>query len=109
MRGAYYDGYKPSEAPDIIRTLDEFLDRVNAELEGTRRVDPEDAVRVVCNVVARHVDDGQAKKIWRSLPEDIRKVAAPLQSPSRDDDGTGPWRSADPRYFSAQGFVAGRT
>ena len=86
VRGAYYDGYKPSEAPDIIRTLDEFLERVNAELEGTRPVDPEDAVRVVCNVVARHVDDGQAKKIWKALPEDIRKVAAPLQS--GDDDRT---------------------
>ncbi len=88
VRGAYYDGYKPSETPDIIRTLDEFLERVNAELEGTRPVDPEDAVRVVCNVVARHVDDGQAKKIWKALPEDIRKVAAPLQSPARDSDRT---------------------
>jgi uncharacterized protein (DUF2267 family) len=84
VRGVYYDGYKPSETPDIIRTLDEFLERVNAELEGTRPIDPEDAVRVVCNVVARHVDDGQARKIWKALPEDIRKVAAPLQ---RGGDG----------------------
>ena len=88
VRGAYYDGYKPSEVPDVIRTLDEFLDRVNAEMEGIRPVDPGDAVRVVCEVVARHVDEGQAKKIWKALPEDIRKVAAPLQSQSHDDDRT---------------------
>ena len=97
VRGAYYDGYKPSQAPDIIRTLDEFLERVNMELQGTRPVDPEDAVRVVCGVVARHADDGQAKKIWKALPEDIRKVASPLQSPTGDNDGTdrGDSRSRD--------------
>ena len=77
VRGAYYDGYRPSASSDSRRSVDEFLGRVKAELEFTRPVDTGNAVRTVCEVMAKHIDEGQAKKVWDALPEDIRRVAAP--------------------------------
>ena len=56
------------------------------ELQGTAR-DPRMRFRVVCGVVARHADDGQAKKIWKALPE-TSESRRPLQSPAGDGDGT---------------------
>jgi uncharacterized protein (DUF2267 family) len=75
VRGAYYDQYEPAAAPDKSRTLEEFLSHVNAELKSTRPVNSREAVRVVCSVLARHIDDGQMRKVWQSLPEDVRRVA----------------------------------
>lgn len=39
VRGAFYDQYQPSKAPEKMRSLDEFLAKIKAELEFTRPVD----------------------------------------------------------------------
>jgi uncharacterized protein (DUF2267 family) len=75
VRGAYYDQYEPAATPERSRSLEAFLDKVADELKFTRPVDTEDALRVVGAVLARHVDDGQIRKVWASLPEEIRQVA----------------------------------
>lgn len=75
VRGLYYNQYEPSAAPDRSRSLDEFLEKIGEELKFTRPVDTKDALRVVCSVLARHVDDGQIAKVWESLPEEVRRVA----------------------------------
>jgi uncharacterized protein (DUF2267 family) len=120
VRGAYYDGYKPSDTPDDMRSLDEFLSRVAAELKALRPVDAEDAVRVVCGVIARHVDDGQASKVWKTLPVEIRRLAISGQSPSRRSEATEPAasraratppsavRTDDPRKLARQADTAWR-
>ncbi|MCV0394718.1 MAG: DUF2267 domain-containing protein [Rhizobiaceae bacterium] len=77
VRGAYYDRYQPSTIPDKTRSLDEFLPKIEADLESFRPVNSEDAFRVVCGVLARHVDGGQMAKIFEALPEEIRRVAEP--------------------------------
>jgi uncharacterized protein (DUF2267 family) len=38
-------------------------------------VNVRDALQVVCNVLARHVDKGQIDKVWQALPQDIHQVA----------------------------------
>ncbi len=80
VRGAYYDRYQPSVTPDKSRSLDEFLTKIKADLEFVRPVDPGDAFKVVCRVLARHVNGGQMAKIFEALPEEIRRVAAPQQN-----------------------------
>lgn len=75
VRGAYYDQYEPTAAPDKSRTLDEFLGKIADELRFTRPVNTRDALQVVCSVLARHVDQGQIEKVWDALPEEIRRVA----------------------------------
>lgn len=77
VRGAYYDGYQPSTSLEGGRSVADFLACVKAELESTRPVNVEDAVRTVCHVMAKHIDQGQARKIWEALPQDIRHLAEP--------------------------------
>lgn len=77
VRGTYYDRYRPSKTPEKVRSLDEFLPKIADELSMTRPVNAEDALRVVCRVLDRHIEAGQAHKVWESLPEDIRRVAEP--------------------------------
>ncbi|SJM29889.1 DUF2267 domain-containing protein [Mesorhizobium delmotii] len=80
VRGAYYDQYRPSKTPEKLRSLDEFLAKIKAELEFTRPVDSKDAFRVVSKVLAHHVGEGQMIKVWDSLPAEIRRVAEAQQA-----------------------------
>ncbi|TGQ42044.1 DUF2267 domain-containing protein [Mesorhizobium sp. M00.F.Ca.ET.216.01.1.1] len=80
VRGAYYDHYQPSKAPEKLRSLDEFLAKIKTELESTRPVDSKDALRVVSKVLAHHVGEGQMLKVWESLPREIRSVAEAQQA-----------------------------
>lgn len=75
VRGAYYDGYRPSATPETIRSLDEFLARIEERLEFTRPINSRDALQTVSAVLDHHVDAGQMAKVWDSLPEEIRRVA----------------------------------
>ncbi|MER8396783.1 DUF2267 domain-containing protein [Mesorhizobium sp. M0306] len=80
VRGAFYDQYQPSKAPEKMRSLDEFLAKIKAELEFARPVDSKDAFRVVSKVLAHHVGEGQMHKVWESLPGEIRRVAEAQQA-----------------------------
>ncbi|RUU48586.1 DUF2267 domain-containing protein, partial [Mesorhizobium sp. M6A.T.Ca.TU.002.02.2.1] len=80
VRGAYYDQYQPSKTPEKLRSLDEFLAKIKAELEFTRPVDSKDAFKVVSKVLAHHVGEGQMIKVWESLPAEIRRVAEAQQA-----------------------------
>lgn len=79
VQGIYFDQYRPSAAPDRTRSPDEFLARIQGQLESVRPVDASDALRVVSDVLDRHVDAGQMAKVWEALPEEIRRVAEPQQ------------------------------
>src|SRR5438046_2441692 len=70
IRGLYYDQWHPAGKPEKERRADEFVARVADELRDTRPVDPEDAARVVFQVLSRHITMGQVEKIRQSLPED---------------------------------------
>jgi uncharacterized protein (DUF2267 family) len=74
VRGLYYDQYKPSEQPDVTRTLDAFLDRVQEGLKMIRPVNPEQAVRSVFKVIVHHVDLGQSAKVRDALPKEVQAL-----------------------------------
>ncbi|TPJ82461.1 DUF2267 domain-containing protein [Mesorhizobium sp. B2-6-2] len=80
VRGAFYDQYQPSKAPEKVRSLDEFLAKIKAELEVIRPLDSKDAFRAVSKVLAQHVEEGQMHKVWDSLPGEIRRVAEAQQA-----------------------------
>jgi uncharacterized protein (DUF2267 family) len=75
VRGTFYDQYEPAATTEKLRELDPFLEQIAEELKFTRPVNVRDALQVVCNVLARHVDKGQIDKVWQALPQDIRQVA----------------------------------
>jgi uncharacterized protein (DUF2267 family) len=72
IRGAYYDQYRPAAQPLRDRDLDLFIERVDAELQDNRPVDPRDAVRVVFATLSRHIPRGQIDKIQDALPQRLR-------------------------------------
>lgn len=74
VRGLYYDQYQPSRQPDVTRTRDAFLERVEEGLKGTRPVNPLDATRSVFGVIAHRIDLGQSAKVRDTLPKDIQAL-----------------------------------
>lgn len=78
MRGFYYEGWRPAEAPLKIRAKEEFLARVEHnlhdmlnELEG---LDIEAVTRAVFAVINRHVSGGEISDVRHQLPGDVRSL-----------------------------------
>ena len=68
----------PSGKAHFIRSA--FLGKIKEDMQFTRPVDSEDALRVVWRVLAKHVGEGQATKIFEALPAEIRRVAEPREN-----------------------------
>lgn len=75
IRGVFFEGYRPQNKPDKYH-LDEFLDRVQTELEATGGANVESAVRAVFQVLEQRVDAGEIKDVRNALPSDIRALWA---------------------------------
>jgi uncharacterized protein (DUF2267 family) len=99
VRGLYYDQFRPSELPNRLRSLDEFLERVGEKLAMKRPVNVRDAIRAVFQVLSRHVNQGQIEKVRQSLPEEVRAIWH--ESPDAPDT-----RVETERYSAGGGSVA---
>jgi uncharacterized protein (DUF2267 family) len=87
VRGAYYEGYKPSDGSNTDRSVDAFMERIEAELPSLGTVDLIEAVRAACNVIARNIEAREAEEIWKALPEPLMSPAIKAGSGRR---GTAP-------------------
>lgn len=77
IRGFYYEGWHPAGKPLKDRKLGDFLLLVAAELpDGGLGFDPEDVVRAVFDVIARHVTPGEINHVRLSLPAEFRTLWA---------------------------------
>lgn len=74
VRGAYYDEFRPSHAPEQFHSESEFLTHVASEFGGIRPVNVRKAARSVMAVLGRHVTPEQVDKVKRSLPPHIRAL-----------------------------------
>lgn len=79
VRGYYYEGWRPSEVPLRIRSLDAFLDKVRENLhdivnDPQTPADVEQATRAVFQVLSRHVSRGEVEDVRNMLPSDIREL-----------------------------------
>jgi len=74
IRGVYYDQWQPEVQPTRERHQEEFLARVADELTDVRPVNVKDAVQAVFKVLARHIAEGQARKVAGALPAEIRAL-----------------------------------
>jgi uncharacterized protein (DUF2267 family) len=72
VRGAYYDQFQPAVQPLRDRDLELFIERIAAELQDNRPVDPRDAARAVFATLSRHVPRGQIDKVQDALPQRLR-------------------------------------
>ena len=71
VRGVYYDQYQPAKQPTDCKTIEEFVEEVQAWLSDIRPVDAKDATRAVFAVLGRHLPEGEVAKIMDALPRSI--------------------------------------
>jgi uncharacterized protein (DUF2267 family) len=75
LRGAYYEGWRLSETPTHERHLDGFLAHVDANLPRNAQVASGEAARAAFGVLLECLDGGEADKLMRLLPMEIRSLS----------------------------------
>jgi len=76
IRGSFYDRYQPARQPSQINKAEEFMEAVNAGLDGQRPIDTDQAIRAVFHVLGKHIPPGEYEKVCSALPESIRRLCA---------------------------------
>lgn len=74
IRGIFYEGYRPSTMPQKIRSLDEFLVKINESLQNVRPIGAEEAARAVFRVLDEHIPMGEMNEVKQMLPPEIRSL-----------------------------------
>lgn len=73
VRGLYYEGWRPHAVPRKVRTKEQFLEELSAEiLPITYPV--EWAVTAVFALLTHHCDPGQIHDVMGQLPEDLHAL-----------------------------------
>lgn len=72
MIGMYYSGWTPVGKPVKMRTVGEFMDRVQEQLP--KGMDPMRITAGIIRVLERHVSKGEMKDVRRNFPERLRQV-----------------------------------
>jgi len=70
--GMYYSGWTPVDKPLKMRNLDEFLDRVAAQLPKNQ--DPLRMTQGVLTVIERHVSAGEIRDVRRTFPKKLQEI-----------------------------------
>lgn len=71
IRGVYYDQFEPARLPGDCGTPERFVAEVAEWLGDAGRVDAEDAIAVVFELLGRHVSEGQIAKVRAALPRGL--------------------------------------
>lgn len=74
IRGIFYEGFRPSKMPQRIRSLDEFLAKVNEHLQNIRPIGADEAARAVFRVLEAHIPPGEMAQVKQMLPPEIRAL-----------------------------------
>lgn len=76
MKGMMIEGYSLKNKPERIRSLEEFLELVQANYDASMRdiINPEDATIVVLRVLNRRMGGGEMCKVAANMPEKIRRL-----------------------------------
>ncbi|NJO33958.1 MAG: DUF2267 domain-containing protein [Rhodospirillales bacterium] len=73
IRGIYFEGYRPRDVPERIRSKQRFLDGVAAKLRP-HRIAPEAAVRAVFATLAHRCDPGEIADVIDQLPGELKAL-----------------------------------
>lgn len=71
IRGMYFEGYKPKGKPDEYMTNDEFLKRVENEMNEAPDFDTSKAVACVMKTLRGRMSEGQIQHVMDNLPKDL--------------------------------------
>jgi uncharacterized protein (DUF2267 family) len=87
VRGAYFDQYRPAAQPASARSQEDFIARIQHDLDGARPVKAEAAAAAVMRTLNRHVTEGQVKKVRDSLPKGVRALWPEPEHPEHKEPG----------------------
>jgi len=77
IRGFYYEGWHPAGKPLRERKLGDFLLLIASNLPGgLEDMDPEEIVRAVFQVIAKHVTHGEIDHVRHALPGEFETLWA---------------------------------
>ncbi|MCW8196592.1 DUF2267 domain-containing protein [Proteobacteria bacterium 005FR1] len=71
IRGSYYEGWRPSQAPHRWRHKEEYLEAVKDRLPGRENVDVEQTVKAVLEVLGHHMNPQELEKIKSIHPKEV--------------------------------------
>lgn len=73
LRGAYFEGWRPAEAPNDYESVQAFVDKVKASLgTGTAgETDLTPAILAVLEFLTETIDVGEMRHVVSQLPDDI--------------------------------------
>lgn len=74
LRGAYYEGWRPATTPAKTRSLEEFIDRVNAEFSRDPLVEPARAIMAVFQLLTTKITEGEIDDVRRCLPQHVNNI-----------------------------------
>jgi len=75
VRGIYYDGWRPAEAPQKY-DRGGFLARVNSQFDREPGIDPEPVARAVFSTLSDNIAQGEIADIKDNLPKDLVDLVA---------------------------------
>lgn len=74
MRGIYYEGWRPTDAPGKERTLDAFLAPVREAFSDDPGFDAAVGFSEVVAVMKMHISAGEVEEVRRSMPDAIKPL-----------------------------------
>jgi len=74
VRGLYYEGWSPAGKPVKERTKEEFLAHISEAFQNDPDVNSEEVLRVVLNILAKRISEGEIEDIRNSLPKEILEL-----------------------------------
>jgi uncharacterized protein (DUF2267 family) len=85
LRGVFYEGWDPTGKPTKERHAMAFLAHIAREMPRADTIEVEQGVRVVFDVLSKHIDRGEAVKIAAMFPLELRQFwPSFIQSEARD-------------------------
>lgn len=76
IRGIFFEGYRPAGKP-LKYHKDEFLSRINKELQTGGPVNTETATKAVLKVMNAHISQGEMDDIRNKMSHDLRLLLEP--------------------------------
>ncbi|MBN9035107.1 MAG: DUF2267 domain-containing protein [Rhizobiales bacterium] len=74
VRGIYFDGWNPQNAPVPDRSKPRFVERVQCEMGKDTLDDPDRAIAMVFELLERHLDHGELVQVRNSMKKRLRQL-----------------------------------
>lgn len=74
LRGLYYEGWRPSGRPSLVRSRDDFLERIRDGVHHEPGIDAEQAARAVLALLAERLPPAELEDAKAATPKLLRAL-----------------------------------